>query len=436
LAVLWVLQFALFNLFYFGLRRVEMRRTGREIMRAYENKSDLSLRQYALERNLRILLIDSEGWILGSFDGFDSLLNAVGGRLAFDEKEARQIAGFLDDRELCYISGDRGRVVYIAQVAAPSASGERFLYVGSPIPPADATISVMTAQFLLITMLLLLFSAAAAWLLSKRISGPILRLTESARGLAKGEFRAVPERREYAEIAELRDELAHATQELTRAERYRRELLANVSHDLKTPLTIIKMYAGMLRDISGADAGKCDKIIGESDRLTGMVDALLEVSRLEQLAEISMEELRLDNLLCETVERFHALIEKHGIQFAYEIQRDVMVRGNADLLGRAVYNLIANAVNHMGEDRLVTIRLRVAEGGARVEVEDHGPGIPSEELAHVWERYYKTESHHERGTGLGLSIVQAALRLHGARYGAESVMGKGSLFWFELGIRY
>jgi len=441
LAVLWVLQFALFNVFFFGLRRVEMRRTGREVVRAYENQSDPSLRQYALERNLRILLIDGAGWILGSFDGFDSLLGAVGGRLAFGAEEARRITGFLEGpgRELCYISGDRGRVVYIARVM-PSPSGERFLYVGSPIPPADATISVMATQFMLITVLLLLFSAAAAWFLSRRISGPILRLTESAKGLAKGEFRAVPEQRDNAEIAELRGELARATQELTKAERYRRELLANVSHDLKTPLTIIKMYGELLRDISADTPEKrtahCAKIIGESDRLTAMVDELLEVSRLEQTAEIQMEVLRLDVLLRETAERFYALAEKREVQFAYEIKREAVVRGSAELLGRAVYNLIANAVNHLGDDRLVIVRLRVIDGFARVEIEDHGPGIPAEELAHVWERYYKTEGHHERGTGLGLSIVKTALRLHNAKYGAESELGRGSLFWFEVEIRY
>lgn len=437
LAVLWVLQFALFHLFYYNLRRVEMRRTGREIVRAYEELSDFNprLRRFALERNLRIILIDGAGFILGSYDGFESLFSAAGGRVLFDEEEARTVSAYLHapGRDLCYISGDGGRVVYLARVS-PSPSGERYLYVGSPIPPADATISVMTTQFVLITVIMLLFSAAAAWLLSKRISQPILRLTESAKGLAKGEFRAAPGKRDYAEIVELRDELAHATQELTKAERYRRELLANVSHDLKTPLTIIRMYAEMVRDMSQGDPEKCGKIIGESDRLSAMVDELLEASKLEQLAEgeIPMEPLRLDVLLRETADRFHALSERQGLRFALAAQPDITVNGNADLLGRAVYNLIANAAHHAGKDRLVIVRLCAGEGFARVEVEDHGAGISREELEHVWERYYKSGEHHERGTGLGLSIVQTALRLHGARFGAKSEPGRGSLFWFEL----
>ena len=439
LAVLWVLQFALFNSFYYGLRKVELRRTGREIVALYENESntDMNLRQYALERNLRIMLIDNEGMILGNFDGFGTLFNLVGGRLAFSPDEAKEIAKRFDgnDRELCYISRDEGRAIYIGRVQA-GLSGERFLYVGSPIPPADATLSVMSMQFLLVTVVLLLFSFAAAWLLSRRISRPILRLTESAKGLAKGEFQANPGKRDYTEIVQLRDELSHATQELTKAERYRRELIANVSHDLKTPLTIIKFYAEMLRDISGGDPEKrevhCEKIIEESDRLTGMVNELLEVSKLEQLNEIAMEQVRLDLILHEVAGRFEGMREKYGLQFVLEIKENIAVWGNADLLGRAGYNLIANAVNHIGEDKLVVIRLYTMNGCARVEIEDHGEGIPAEELEHVWERYYKSREHHQRGSGLGLSIVQTALRLHGARYGAESEQGNGSLFWFEM----
>ena len=441
LAVLWVLQFALFNSFYYGLRKVELRRTGREIVALYEDGNhagtDLSLRQYALERNLRIMLIDSEGVILLNFDGFGTLFNLAGGRLAFHPDEAKEIADRLDNggRDLCYISRDEGRAIYIERVEA-GLSGERFLYVGSPIPPADATLSVMSMQFLLVTVVLLLFSAAAAWLLSRRISRPILRLTESAKGLAKGEFQANPGKRDYTEIVQLREELSHATQELTKAERYRRELLANVSHDLKTPLTIIKFYAEMLRDISGGDPEKreahCGKIIEESDRLAKMVNELLEVSKLEQLNDAAMEEVRLDLILQDVAGRFEGLREKYGLQFVPEIEENVTVWGNADLLGRAGYNLIANAVNHIGEDKTVILRLYTMNGCARVEIEDHGEGIPAEELEQVWERYYKSREHHQRGSGLGLSIVQTALRLHGARYGAESEQGCGSLFWFEM----
>ena len=449
LAILWVLQFALFSPFYQSLRRREIARAGREIVAAFEGEGDFArLRQYAFNQNLRIMLIDGALWILGNYDGFGTVLSVGGGRILITPEETRRWQAFMakpDSHELSYIISDDtgGRAVYIARVA-PSPSGDRFLYVGSPIPPNDTTVSVMATQFLIITALLLLLSAGGAWLLSKRISRPILRLKDSAKGLARGEFTTQQAPGDYTEIIELTEEFARATQELTKAEGYRRELLANVSHDLKTPLTIIKFYGELLRDVSGGDPEKreahCEKIIEESDRLAEMVNELLETSKLGQTHSIELTPLRLDSLLRETVERFSALQEREEFQFELDIEENIAVNGKKDLLERAMYNLIANAVSFaQDDDKRVWLRLYTLEREgakfARAEVADAGPGIPTEELPHIWERYYKSSQPHRRGvtgSGLGLAIVKTALQLHGAKFGAESEMGKGSCFWFEL----
>jgi signal transduction histidine kinase len=449
LAILWVLQFALFLPFYQSLRRREIVKAGQAVAAAFEGEGGFAqLRQYAFSQNLRIMLIDGERWILGNFDGFGTLFSVGGGRIVITPEETRRWLAFFADpgsQALSYIVTDDpagGRAVYIARVT-PSPSGERFLYVGSPIPPYDATVSVMATQFMIITALLLLLSAAMAWLLSKRISRPILRLKDSAKGLARGEFTARKAPGDYAEIIELTEELARATQELTKAEGYRRELLANVSHDLKTPLTIIKFYGELLRDVSGGDPEKrqahCGKIVEESDRLAEMVNELLEASKLGQTRSVELAPLRLDSLLRETIERLRAPQEREELRFELDIEDNVTVRGKKDLLERAVYNLAANAANFAGDDGRVWVRLRTLERGgaqfARVEVADAGPGIPPEDLPHIWERYYKSSRPHRRGvagSGLGLAIVRTALQLHGARFGAESEMGRGSCFWFEL----
>ncbi len=449
LAILWVLQFALFTPFYQSLRRREVEKSGRVIVEAYENNIDFTeqLSQFAFSQNLRILLIDSEGWIIGNFDGFGNMFSLGGGRAEFSRAEFESCKEFFMNSkksEFSYVvSGNGGgRAVYIAKVS-PSPAGDRFLYVGSPIPPNDTTASVMARQFMIITVLLMLLSAAMAWLLSKRISQPILRLTKSAKDLAKGAFSAKASSRDYTEIVQLTEELTHATEELNKAERYRRELLANVSHDLKTPLTIIKFYAELLRDVSGDNPEKrtvhCEKIVEESDRLTEMVNELLEVSKLEQTERIDLEPLRLDRLIRGTADRFNALQEREGMRFELSVEDNVTVQGKKDLLERAVYNLIANAVRFAGDSKCVWIRLFTIESGdrktARAEIIDAGPGIPQEELPHIWERYYKSSQPHQRGitgSGLGLSIVKTALVLHRASFGASSQAGKGSTFWFEL----
>ncbi|MCL2105765.1 MAG: HAMP domain-containing histidine kinase [Oscillospiraceae bacterium] len=452
LTLLWLLQFAFFNSFYESLRLIEIRVNGRQIVREYEGQGNFraALQARAFRQNLRILLLDEAGWILENYDGFGTPFLIGGGRLDLDGTPAGLIREGQTEHAFIRRENGGGSAVYLAKVAAPAPGSERYLYVSSLIPPNDATVTVLTMQFIIITAALLLFSMGAAWLLSKRISEPIVSLTASARHLAKGNFKAAPSKRDYTEIAELSRELSRATEEITKAERYRQEIVANVSHDLKTPLTIIRFYGEMLRDVSGGDAEKrgahCEKIIAEADRLTGMVNELLELSKLEAAGSnddfpIVMEPLDLSALLRETLERFAALQEKEGYRFEADIAPGFHVRGSGAYLSRAVYNLIANAVNHTGEDRRVIVRLRAAgrQGApaARVEIADTGDGIPPEELPRIWERYYRTGQTHRRsvvGTGLGLSIVQTALQKHNAAFGVSSSPGQGSMFWFEMAL--
>ncbi|MDR2753903.1 MAG: HAMP domain-containing histidine kinase [Oscillospiraceae bacterium] len=447
LLILWVLQFALFTPSYYTLRLREIRQAGREIAEVYERRGDFGslLRQYAITQNLRILLLDSSGWVLSNYDGFGTPFVVDGGHVDISGLVSR----LKTEREISYIAagtaGNASRAVYVAK-ATPSPSGDRYIYVASAIPPADVTVRVLATQFVFITVVLLFLASVGAYMLSRRIAKPILRLTDSAKDLAKGEFKARVLPEDYTEIVELNEELTRATQALTKTERYRRELLANVSHDLKTPLTIIKFYGEMIRDFSAEGqtekiVAHSAKIIEESDRLAEMVNGLLEVSKLEQTQEIASEPLRLDLLLEETLGRFSAL-EAQEFVFDYTAPGEVTVMGNRELLGRVVYNLIANAVSYVGEDKRVEVRLVLQKqpGGAtiaRVEVTDHGQGIPSEELPHIWERYYKSSQSHRRGvagSGLGLSIVRTALRLHKADFGAESVLEQGSTFWFVLPV--
>jgi signal transduction histidine kinase len=451
LLILWLLQFAFFKPFYESMRLQEIRRTGREIVREYEESSGSmgELWKSAFRQNLRILLLDGASNIVVNFDGFGTLFDDAGGKGRVDEPELLLRFAASGEAESAFIvagkGSESGRAVYIARVQ-PSTSGERYIYVASPIPAQDSTVRVLAAQFLIITVILLLLSALLAVLLSRRIAHPILALKDAATGLARGQFRAVPSKRAYSEITELSSELERATEELAKAERYQKELVANVSHDLKTPLTIIRFYGELLRDVSGADPAKrtahCEKIIEEADRLSGMVNEMLELSKLEQQAmDADDQPLNLSALLCETAGRFTALCEKEGYRFECAIAPELWVSGQEALLARALYNLIANAVNYTGEDKRVLLRLFPLAGSddgatrVRVEISDTGEGIPQEELEQIWARYYKSSQPHRRGVvgaGLGLSIVQSALEYHGAVYGVTSALGQGSTFWFEM----
>ena len=126
-----------------------------------------------------------------------------------------------------------------------------------------------------------------------------------------------------------------------------------------------------------------------------------------------------------------------GYQIHFESDQEVSVQADEMKISQVLYNLINNAINYTGPDKSVTVRQTVDDGWVKIEVIDTGEGIPTDKLPYVWERYYKLDKTHKRaavGTGLGLSIVKNVLELHQARYGVNSTVGQGSIFWFALPV--
>ena len=134
---------------------------------------------------------------------------------------------------------------------------------------------------------------------------------------------------------------------------------------------------------------------------------------------------------------YEILQEREGYDFIFNAPKEAFVYTDEDKIKQVIANLTGNAVKYCGEDKVILVTIRKIGKVFRLEVSDHGPGIKPEELPHVWDRYYKTSTNYVRettGTGLGLSIVKEILTLHGANYGVESKVGKGSTFWFELDV--
>ena len=216
-----------------------------------------------------------------------------------------------------------------------------------------------------------------------------------------------------------------------------KELIANVSHDLRTPLTLISGYSEVMRDIPGEmTAENMQIIIDETARLNSLVSDLLDVSRFMQGGgKLEISTFSLTETVREAMGRYARLIERDGYVIDFESDGEVLVRADKGRILQVIYNLVNNAVNYTGEDKRVVIRQTVKYGRCMIEVIDSGDGIPEDELPMIWDRYYKQASFHKRavlGTGLGLSIVKNILVSHKARFGVRSRAGEGSTFWFEL----
>lgn len=317
-------------------------------------------------------------------------------------------------------------------------AGERYVILMNAIyTPLDATVNTLKIQFMWIAAILLFGAFVLAALMSAKISSPIIKMNAAAKRLAKGNYEADFEGGGIRETGELADSLNYASEELSKADHLQKELLANISHDLRTPLTMITGYSEVMRDIPGENTPEnVQVIIDESVRLTELVNDMLDLSKIRAgTVNYEMSEFNLTETVRSTMNRYRKLTEKDGYRIEYSSDSDVFVYGDRTRLLQVIYNLINNALNYAGDDKLVKVEQTILDGRVRISVSDNGEGIPAEKLSSIWDRYYKVDRIHKRaivGTGLGLSIVKEILEAHGATYGVESTAGDGSTFWFEM----
>ncbi len=288
-----------------------------------------------------------------------------------------------------------------------------------------------------ISIVLVVLAVVLSLILSNHMSKPIREMSGEAAKLALGDYNVNFDGGNCTETVNLSAALNKAAYELSRLDKMQKDLIANVSHDLRTPLTMIAGYTEAMRDLPGeATPENMQIVIDETNRLTTLVNDMLEVSRYQNgTQKLNVTHFNLTNVIRTTIERYAKLREKDGYTIKFESDRDIFVNADEQRILQVIYNLIGNAVNYAGEDKTVIIRQTVENGEALLEVIDHGIGIPEDQLPMVWERYYKVNDFHKRaniGTGLGLSIVKNILLLHGAQFGVKSKVGEGSNFWFKL----
>lgn len=326
----------------------------------------------------------------------------------------------------------------VSSFVTETPSGETYLILlDTAILPLHALFVLMQNQLSIVSVILLTIAAGIAFLLARHIAGPIERISKKARKMAKGELVIDFTEKSYREIEELSEILNQTTDELSKIERLQKELIANISHDLRTPLTMIVGYAEVIRDIEGENTPEnIQVIIDEATRLTTLVNDLLEISNVQGgRTERKNERFDLALLAQETVDRYRRLKENSGFVFTLEATGDCRITADKAKILQVLCNLLNNAINYSEDDRSIRVCVAAQTGFVRLEVIDHGIGISPENLDNVWQRYYRNESNHRRsivGSGLGLSIVREILEMHRARYGVSSRPGEGSTFWFEL----
>ena len=337
--------------------------------------------------------------------------------------------------------GNTETMIYASILGTDSETGELiYLFICSPLTPVGTTISILAKMLVIVTILSIFIGLVMSIVISRRLAQPLYSITDSAAQLAKGHYDIKFEGAGYAETEDLADTLNYAAAELSKSDKLQKDLVANVSHDLKTPLTMVKSYAEMIRDLSGDNPEKRNRhlqvIINEADRLNMLVNDLTSLSKMQAgVDSLIPAAVDLKRIASDVIESFSLHAEQDGFRFDIESQGDTTVTADEKKTYQVFSNIIGNAVRYSAEDRQITVRFTEKQDTVRCEIIDRGQGIAQKDLTAIWDRYYQSSSNLSRttkGSGLGLSIVKQIFILHGAKYGVESEIDKGSNFWFEL----
>jgi signal transduction histidine kinase len=328
---------------------------------------------------------------------------------------------------------------YATYLGSKDEEDRKILFMFSPLYPMTTTVKLLTNQLFIVTAFAFILAAAVAIFLSRRISVPISSITKKAAKLGDGEYGITFDKSHYTEINKLAETLTYTSFELEKTDSLQKDVIANVSHDLRTPLTMITSYAEMIRDLSGDDPARrnehLDIIIDEASSLNNLITDLLEVSRMQSgELKIELTEFSLKEMIETLLQSYAGFVEQEKYKLVFISRGEGIVYADQERIKQVMGNLISNAFKYGGIDR--TIEVKMFEDGKKIrcEVSDHGIGIPKKDLRHGWERYYKASTNYQRSehTGIGLSIVKEILLLHNANFGVNSVIRKGSTVWFEL----
>ena len=449
LLVIWLFQVVLLNVFYERTKLSELETAANDIVERLGDENSLKESADALLAEKQIFS--------GIYRMENGELSLYGGRFIgkcyLDNATVEDIENIIEKAELAggtyYFresdksdrpDGNKDRMLEIVYVNVVNTEDDGYVVVLDMIyTPLDATVNTLNRQFLWIAAILLVGAVAMTVIISKSVSSPVIKMTESAKKLAKGNYDADFSGDGCRETQELAETLNYASSELAKTDKLQKELISNISHDLRTPLTLITGYGEVMRDIPGENTPEnIQAIIDETTRLSGLVNDLLDISKIQAgTVKFEKEKFNLTETIRNAMTRYSKLIEHDGFKIEFFADTDVFVVADPTRMLQVIYNLINNAVNYAGEDKRVWLTQTVNGDRVRIAVSDNGEGIPPENLTQIWDRYYKVDKLHKRavvGTGLGLSIVKGILESHGATYGVESAVGRGSTFWFEMNI--
>lgn len=313
-----------------------------------------------------------------------------------------------------------------------------FEFEQGAFPPTQTVIAFVMQRFLITGAVIVSVSLIVGLIFSRRISRPLSNLTAAAQSVASGDLDVRVPTRYPGELGELAGAFNHMSQELARADELRRNMTADVAHELRTPLSVIRgKLEGIMDGVYPAGPEHLEPVLEEIGLLTHLVEDL-RLLALAEAGQLTLEKEWVDvgDMLRDAQVNFGPQAADRGVTLALDLPAALPgVMADRRRIAQVLGNLITNALRHTQQGGCVTLTAAACEGGVEVAVSDTGRGIAPEDLPYIFERFWRGEKSRSRaggGTGLGLAITRQLVEMHGGRIHVESEPGRGTTFRFTL----
>ena len=413
----------------------------------------------AEKNNMSYLIVDEENSrMLTNVHDMDMLQKQLAGYLLNQAQKHSRLLASTDEYQLTRSRSPWNKEEYI-EMWGEFADGSIFL-IRSPIESLRESASLSNPFLVIIGCFMILICTVLIWYFSKRLTDPILELAALSERMADLDFEArytsggkneignlgANFNRMSAKLESTISELKSANNSLMKdieqkekLEQMRNDFLGNVSHELKTPIALIQGYAeGLKEGISDDPESRefyCDVIMDEASKMNQMVKNLLALNQLEfGDEEIEFERFDLTAVVRGILQSMEILAQQDDIRVIFRQQEPVYVWADEFKVEQVVRNYVSNAFHHAGLERVIEVKIKIQDEKARITVFNTGTPIPEEDVAHIWDKFYKVDKAHTReygGNGIGLSIVKAIMESFHQKYGVNNY-DNGVEFWFEL----
>ena len=454
IGIIWVMTVFMFKPMYYATTQSDLTRTAEKVVAAIDAEggvTNATLEQISGFVNVGICveIADAEGNGIVLFEGIGDACQIHSGDIKYDH--------FSQQRKI-----DSAQAMALRQAVRHDARGnynmhlqdelgnrqavkgrfyaeEYTVIVSTNLSRTDSIVSIVSSQLRTASLIAIVLSLIVATIMSTWFMGPLMKMSSAVKQIAKGNYNVKLEVESSDEIGRLANEFNHMAEEIQHSQNMQKELLASISHDLRTPLTIIKGYAESIKDITGDNKEIRDQqlatIIDETDRLSAMVGSVMEYTKLSQgVQKMNIVQFDIADMCKDIVYVYSQKAEAENKSIAYSGPEDAYVFADAQMMERAIHNFVSNALLHTPENTRVVVAVNVQDSGkVKISVFDSGTGIRPEDIPHLFDKYYRARKDEGRtGSGLGLAIVKSIMENHNFRYGVESREGLGTEFWFEI----